>query len=95
MLPLAIVLILALDCIASPLISQKSSVSLSLARHVNITGSVGAPENDRARARAFVARAADESTEDCHGVFPVSLTNTFTLYLAPVSNTHLYVFMSY
>ncbi|KAI0296358.1 aspartic peptidase domain-containing protein [Multifurca ochricompacta] len=79
-------LLLAVSVAANPIVVRKPSVSLSFARHLNITGSRDLVAKDQARAKNLVAigKAKQSGILSRAGVVSVGVTNVGVSYHATV-----------
>ncbi|KAI9443644.1 aspartic peptidase A1 [Lactarius indigo] len=79
-------LFLAVSVAANPIVVRKPSVSLSFARHLNVTGTHDLVQKDQARAKNFVAvsKAKQSGTASSSAVVSVGVTNVGVVYEASV-----------
>ncbi|KAI0299092.1 aspartic peptidase A1 [Multifurca ochricompacta] len=79
-------LLLAVSVSANPIVVRNPPVSLSFARHLNITGSFDLVAKDQARAKNFMAigKAKHSGTLSTAAVVSVGVTNVAVVYQATV-----------
>jgi hypothetical protein len=79
-------LFLALSVAANPIVVRKAPVSLSFARHLNITGAHDVVQKDQARAKNLVSigKAKESGTLSADAVVSVGVTNVGVVYQASV-----------
>ncbi|KAH9171286.1 aspartic peptidase A1 [Lactarius sanguifluus] len=79
-------LLLAVSVAANPIVIRKPFVSLSFARHLNVTGAHDLVQKDQARAKNFVSvsKAKQSGTLSASAVISVGVTNVGVVYEASV-----------
>ncbi|KAH8984438.1 aspartic peptidase A1 [Lactarius akahatsu] len=79
-------LLLAVSVAANPIVVRKPSVSLSFARHLNVTGAHDLVQKDQARAKNLVSvsKAKQSGTLSSSAVVSVGVTNVGVVYVASV-----------
>ena len=84
--PLTALLLLAVSVAANPIVVRRAPVSLSFARHLNITGAHDVLQKDQARAKnlASVGKAKASGTLSSDAVVSVGVTNVGVVYQASV-----------
>ncbi|KAH9057488.1 aspartic peptidase A1 [Lactarius vividus] len=73
-------LLLAVSVAANPIVVRKPSVSLSFARHLNVTSAHDLVQKDQARAKNFLSKAKQSGTMSSSAVVSVGVTNVGVLY---------------
>ncbi len=79
-------LLLAVSVAANPIVVRKPPVSLSFARHLNVTGAHDLVQKDQARAKNLVSvsKAKQSGTLSPGAVVSVGVTNVGVVYEASV-----------